>query len=130
MPKSELLSNLVFEACWSCCYLAVVGGFNSVFERNACDDFSGQSKPRSFHQFCSAHCPSLDFAIKICPSFGSSALFFRNSPTIPHCCHLPIKARRECRWHLRTLSLNFSPSTQETFFTLGKNCFVKMTNRA
>jgi hypothetical protein len=33
------LSNLVVEACWSCCYLAVVGGFNSVFERDARDDF-------------------------------------------------------------------------------------------
>ena len=35
----ELLSNLVFEACRSCGDLAVVCGFNSVFERNACDDF-------------------------------------------------------------------------------------------
>jgi hypothetical protein len=37
--KMELLSNLVFEDCWSCGDLAVVCGFNSVFERNACDDF-------------------------------------------------------------------------------------------
>ena len=38
--KGELLSNLVFEACVSCGDLAVVVGFNSVFERDACDDFS------------------------------------------------------------------------------------------
>jgi hypothetical protein len=37
--NSELLSNLVFEACGSCGDLAVVGGFNSVFEGDACDDF-------------------------------------------------------------------------------------------
>ena len=35
----ELLSDLVFEACRSCGDLAVFCGFNSVFERNACDDF-------------------------------------------------------------------------------------------
>ena len=35
----ELLSNLVFEACWSCGDLAWVSGFSSVFERDACDDF-------------------------------------------------------------------------------------------
>lgn len=34
----EPLSNLVFEGCWSCGDL-VGFGFNSVFERNACDDF-------------------------------------------------------------------------------------------
>ena len=37
--EGELLSNLVFEGCRSCGDLAVVGGFNSVFERDACDDF-------------------------------------------------------------------------------------------
>ena len=37
MPK-ELLSNLVFEDCWSCGDLVRVGGFNSVFESNAGDD--------------------------------------------------------------------------------------------
>ncbi len=35
----ELMSNLVFEAFGSCGDLAVVGGFNSIFERDACDDF-------------------------------------------------------------------------------------------
>jgi hypothetical protein len=35
----ELLSNLVFEACRSCGDLVGVCGFNSVFERDACDDF-------------------------------------------------------------------------------------------
>jgi len=35
----ELLSNLVFEACRSCGDLAWVSGFNSVFERDAYDDF-------------------------------------------------------------------------------------------
>jgi len=35
----ELLSSLVFEACRSCGDLAGFGSFNSVFERNACDDF-------------------------------------------------------------------------------------------
>ena len=35
----ELLSNLVFEDCWSCGDLAGVVGFNSVFECDACDDF-------------------------------------------------------------------------------------------
>ena len=34
----ELLSNLVFEDCWSCGDLVKVGGFNSVFESNAGDD--------------------------------------------------------------------------------------------
>ena len=34
----ELLSNLVFEDCWSCGDLAGFG-FNSVFEFDACDDF-------------------------------------------------------------------------------------------
>lgn len=38
LPK-ELLSSLVFEACRSCGDLVGVCGFNSVFERNACDDF-------------------------------------------------------------------------------------------
>jgi hypothetical protein len=33
-----LLSNLVFEGCWSCGDL-VGFGFNSVFEFDACDDF-------------------------------------------------------------------------------------------
>lgn len=37
--SSELLSNLVFESFWSCGDLAFWGGFNSVFERDACDDF-------------------------------------------------------------------------------------------
>ena len=36
--SSELLSNLVFEDCWSCGDLVRVGGFNSVFESNAGDD--------------------------------------------------------------------------------------------
>lgn len=36
----ELLSNLVFETCRSCGDLIGLDGFNSVFERNACDDFS------------------------------------------------------------------------------------------
>ncbi|WP_420806479.1 SMODS domain-containing nucleotidyltransferase [Octadecabacter arcticus] len=35
----ELLSNLVFEYCWSCGDLVGVCGFDSVFERDACDDF-------------------------------------------------------------------------------------------
>ena len=35
----ELLSNLVFEGFGSCGDLAGFGGFNSVFERDACDDF-------------------------------------------------------------------------------------------
>jgi hypothetical protein len=35
----ELLSNLVFEDCWSCSDLVLVLCFNSVFERDACDDF-------------------------------------------------------------------------------------------
>ena len=35
----ELLSNLVFEACRSCCDLVGVWGFNSVFECDACDNF-------------------------------------------------------------------------------------------
>ena len=34
----ELLSNLVFEDCWSCGDLVRVGGFNSVFESNAGED--------------------------------------------------------------------------------------------
>ena len=37
--RCELLSNLVFEFCWSCGDLAGFGGFNTVFERDACDDF-------------------------------------------------------------------------------------------
>ncbi len=37
--KYELLSNLVFEYCWSCGNLVGVCGFDSVFERDACDDF-------------------------------------------------------------------------------------------
>jgi len=36
---SELLSNLVFESSWSCGDLVLVCGFNSVFERDAVDDF-------------------------------------------------------------------------------------------
>ena len=36
--RLELLSNLVFEDCWSCGDLVRVGGFNSVFESNAGDD--------------------------------------------------------------------------------------------
>jgi hypothetical protein len=39
MQQGELLSNLVFEAFRSCCDLASFSGFNSVFERDACDDF-------------------------------------------------------------------------------------------
>ena len=35
----ELLSNLVFEGFRSCGDLVWVCGFNSVFERDACDDF-------------------------------------------------------------------------------------------
>ena len=35
----ELLSSLVFEALGSCGDLVWVCGFNSVFERDACDDF-------------------------------------------------------------------------------------------
>jgi hypothetical protein len=35
----ELLSNLVFEDCWSCGDLVRVGGFNSIFKRDASDDF-------------------------------------------------------------------------------------------
>ena len=35
----ELLSNLVFEICWSCGDLVGLWGFNSVFECDACDDF-------------------------------------------------------------------------------------------
>ena len=35
---AELLSNLVFEDCWSCGDLVKVGGFNSIFESNAGDD--------------------------------------------------------------------------------------------
>ena len=35
----ELLSNLVFEGCWSCGGLAGIGSFNSVLERDPCDDF-------------------------------------------------------------------------------------------
>ena len=37
--KAELLSNLVFEGFGSCGDLVGFGGFNSVFERDACDDF-------------------------------------------------------------------------------------------
>ena len=36
----ELLSNLMFETCRSCGDLVLVCGFDSVFERDACDDFS------------------------------------------------------------------------------------------
>ena len=39
LQGSELLSNLVFESFWSCGDLAFLVGFNSVFERDACDDF-------------------------------------------------------------------------------------------
>ena len=35
----ELLSNLVFEGFGSYGDLVGFGGFNSVFERDACDDF-------------------------------------------------------------------------------------------
>ena len=35
----ELLSNLVFDVSRSCGDLACVGGFNSVFELDAGDDF-------------------------------------------------------------------------------------------
>jgi hypothetical protein len=37
--EAELLSNLVFEDCWSCGVLVRVGGFNSIFKRDASDDF-------------------------------------------------------------------------------------------
>ena len=37
--SNELLSNLVFEGCWLCGDLVLFGGFNSVFERDAVDDF-------------------------------------------------------------------------------------------
>ena len=37
--SDELLSNLVFEGCWSCGNLVLVYGFNSVFECDAVDDF-------------------------------------------------------------------------------------------
>ena len=40
IDADELLSNLVFEGCWSCGDLVGVCGFDSVFERDACDDFS------------------------------------------------------------------------------------------
>lgn len=36
---SELLSSLVFEGFGSCGDLVEFGGFNSVFEGDACDDF-------------------------------------------------------------------------------------------
>ena len=39
----ELLSNLVFEGCWSCGDL-VGFGFNSVSEFDACDDFGAGVK--------------------------------------------------------------------------------------
>ena len=39
MSTEELLSSLVFEACRSCGDLVGFCGFNSVFERDACDDF-------------------------------------------------------------------------------------------
>ena len=35
----ELLSNLVFEICWSCSDLAGFCGFNTIFKCDACDDF-------------------------------------------------------------------------------------------
>jgi len=38
-PFEELLSNLVFEDCWSCSDLVRFGCFHSIFERDACDDF-------------------------------------------------------------------------------------------
>jgi hypothetical protein len=38
-PPHELLSNLVFEGFGSCGDLAWFGGFNSVFECDASDDF-------------------------------------------------------------------------------------------
>ena len=37
--SGELLSNLVFEVCRSCGDLVGFCGFNSVFDRDACDDF-------------------------------------------------------------------------------------------
>ena len=39
LKEAELLSNLVFECCQSCGDLVWFCGFNSVFERDACDDF-------------------------------------------------------------------------------------------
>ena len=44
MKEVELLSNLVFEDCWSCGDLVWVCGFDPVFERDACDDFSAVVK--------------------------------------------------------------------------------------
>ena len=37
--RAELLLNLVFETCRSCGDLVWVCGFDSVFERDACDNF-------------------------------------------------------------------------------------------
>jgi hypothetical protein len=37
--NEELLSNLLFKICRSCGDLVLVCGFDTVFERNACDDF-------------------------------------------------------------------------------------------
>ena len=37
--EGELLSNLVFESCWSCGDLVRVLGFDAVFERDTRDDF-------------------------------------------------------------------------------------------
>ena len=39
VPGIELLSSLVFEVCRSCGDLVGFGGFNSIFERDTCDDF-------------------------------------------------------------------------------------------
>jgi hypothetical protein len=39
-PVGSYCQKLVFEVCRSCGDLVGFGGFNSVFERDACDDFS------------------------------------------------------------------------------------------
>jgi hypothetical protein len=39
ISKFELLSNLVFEYCWSCGDLVWICCFVSIFKRYACDDF-------------------------------------------------------------------------------------------
>ena len=38
---TRIIFSLVFDCFWSCGDLAGDGGFNSVFERNTCGDFSG-----------------------------------------------------------------------------------------
>jgi len=48
LASVELLSNLVFEGCRSCGDLVWVCGFNSVFERDAGDDFGEAIKAAWF----------------------------------------------------------------------------------